>query len=540
MHKKSRMLKKLIGGVLLFLCLMWLYCPELPAVTRSIGYPFEGHLENGIPFPREFRGYQLRSVEHTYTTPEVIGALLDAIEGVRQDFPDTCDIYLGDFSRPGGGPWYPVHKSHQNGRDVDIGMYAKGNQMLNTLVPMGEENLDLPKNWSLILHLLNSHLVERIFVDVSIQRLLYNYALSQGYDKNFLDKIFQAGSGEYDYTFVRHEPNHRDHMHIRFVAPWSELAGRIDNPSPEQTRIIELAQSSFLPKKVLYYAKDEGSPEVLSSKLGIPLEDILRWNRLKRLDVIRPGMPVVFYKRGFDLESVQLALSLDALLMRSRNKEDLALLHDNVILNIPSMQSVVSVFRIKSEENNNDGSPRQQVATGSQPANRIKSYSPPVFHVVKTGDTLASIAKKYNVSTKDLASLNNFSSKVVLRPGQKLIVSPGKRERTTSVGLIALNKTSVEKLKSSSVSSASRNAKVIQNNRANGLSSGKQTNSSGNKNTVSGSVTKTKQSRNGGAVTNAKATSSQHSVNQIQKKTSTPLVSKPQQQSQVKMGMKKK
>lgn len=450
-RRKGKFLQRLVKLGLLCLSLSFLcVCfSEVFAMTRSIGYPFEGRLENGIPFPREFRGYQLRSIEHTYTTPEVIGALLDAIENVRQDFPDTCDIYLGDFSRPGGGPWYPVHKSHQNGRDVDIGMYAKNNQPLNNLVPMNEENFDLPKNWSLILHLLNSHLVERIFVDISLQRLLYNYALSQGYDKNFLDKIFQAGSGDYEYTFVRHEPNHRDHMHVRFVAPWSELAGRLDNPTPEQRRIIEIAQNSFLPKKVLYYAKDEASPEMLSAKLGIPVEDILRWNKLKRLDPIRPGMPIVFYKRGFDLESVQLALSLDAMLMRSRSGGELALLHNDVMLNIPSMRNIVPAFQARSTENKandttknsvNDFPRQQQLPTRIQSVEKNKLPAPQLFHIVRPGDSLSSISKKYNLSVKELATLNKLTPKSSLFPGQKLVISTGKQNRATAVGLLAMNK----------------------------------------------------------------------------------------------------
>ncbi len=85
------------------------------AITASIGRPYQGKLKNGIPFPREFSGYQLRGEEVTYTTPELVGSLLDAIEGVRERYPDTCDLYLGDFSREGGG-WLNRHRSHQNGR----------------------------------------------------------------------------------------------------------------------------------------------------------------------------------------------------------------------------------------------------------------------------------------------------------------------------------------------------------------------------------------------------------------------------------------
>jgi len=73
------------------------------ALTASIGQPYHGRLVNGIPFPSQLPGYQVREQEHTFTTPEVVGALLDAIEAVRQQYQNSSDLYLGDFSREGGG-----------------------------------------------------------------------------------------------------------------------------------------------------------------------------------------------------------------------------------------------------------------------------------------------------------------------------------------------------------------------------------------------------------------------------------------------------
>jgi len=529
MHRQPNVRIRMLGRGLFFtLCFFFILCQTSYPMTRSIGYPFEGRLENGIPFPREFQGYQLRSVEHTYTTPELIGALLDAIEGVRRDFPDTCDLYLGDFSKPGGGPWYPVHKSHQNGRDVDIGMYAKGNVPLTNLVPMNEENLDLPKNWSLVLHLLNSHLVERIFVDSSIQRLLYNYALSRGYDKSFLDRVFQVGSGGYEYTFVRHEPGHRDHMHVRFVAPWSELAGRIEFPTPEQRRVIELAQSSFLPKKVLYYAKDEASPEVLSSKLGIPLEDLLKWNKLHRLDVVRPGTPIVFYKRGFDVESIQLAMSLDAMLMRSKTQGDLALLHNDVVLNIPPMMGRSFTPEVGGVGNNEQQNrPEQQRLTIVQ--RRDAPFAPPKFHVVRSGETLAVIAKKHDLSVKELLSLNKLTAKSTLKPGQKLIVSasqknssslsPGKSAAPVTLAMVAKasDKRQLQSVqKNLTPVKSANNVKPVGNNKS--LKTSAQKNNSAVKNAAShknSSITSSATNKKPAASVNSKAqkTSASKSVN---------------------------
>ncbi|HYA42145.1 MAG TPA: penicillin-insensitive murein endopeptidase, partial [Syntrophobacteraceae bacterium] len=142
------------------------------ALTASYGHPYQGHLENGVVFPNQFPGYHVRDESRSYTTPEVVGALLDAIEAVRTQFPDTCDLFIGDFSSQCGG-FATHHRSHQNGRDVDIGMYAKGNRPLNTLVPMGEENLDAAKTWCLIENLIASQRVQYIFLDRRVQKVLY-------------------------------------------------------------------------------------------------------------------------------------------------------------------------------------------------------------------------------------------------------------------------------------------------------------------------------------------------------------------------------
>src|SRR5208337_4399734 len=119
------------------------------ALTASYGRPYQGHLENGVIFPNQFPGYHLRDESRSYTTPEVVGALLDAIEAVRTQFPGTCDLFIADFTCAGGGSAIH-HRSHQNGRDVDIGMYAAGNHPLNGLVPMNKDNLDPAKTWCLI------------------------------------------------------------------------------------------------------------------------------------------------------------------------------------------------------------------------------------------------------------------------------------------------------------------------------------------------------------------------------------------------------
>lgn len=46
------------------------------------------------------------------------------------------------------------------------------------------------------------------------------------------------------------------------------------------------------------------------------------------------------------------------------------------------------------------------------------------FHVVRPGDNLYRIARKYQISVDELCRLNNISSKKAIYPGQKLLVTP--------------------------------------------------------------------------------------------------------------------
>jgi membrane-bound lytic murein transglycosylase D len=45
------------------------------------------------------------------------------------------------------------------------------------------------------------------------------------------------------------------------------------------------------------------------------------------------------------------------------------------------------------------------------------------YYTVKKGDTLFSLAKRFNVTAKILSAWNNLKSKVALKPGKRLIVA---------------------------------------------------------------------------------------------------------------------
>ena len=235
------------SGVWLFLAIFLtmsstIFVHPVNALTISIGEPFGGSLINGVQFPSGFHGFKLLDENRNFTTPEVVGALLDAAERFKERYPDSCDIVLGDFSGKGGGR-LKGHRSHQNGRDVDIGLCAIDNAQLEGLVPLNTGRLDLAKTWYMIQSLVSTQSVQCIFLDRSIQARLYRQALCEGANPDDLSKIFaNAGRGGGPDSLIQHVPGHRNHMHVRFFAPWSTLAGTFKEIDPRRQMVIETSQ----------------------------------------------------------------------------------------------------------------------------------------------------------------------------------------------------------------------------------------------------------------------------------------------------------
>jgi LysM repeat protein/murein endopeptidase len=363
------------------------------SITASIGRPYQGRLINGIPFPNQFQGYTLRDPERSYATPEAIGALLDAIDAVQEQYPDTCNLYFGDFSHAGGG-WINMHRSHQNGRDADLGMYAKGNRPLDTFVPMNEEILDVPKTWCFIESLLRSQHVQYIFLDHRIQRLLHEYALSRGGDPFYLETLFGNNRG----AIMQHVRGHYDHMHVRFYTPWSTMAARAEDENEQKRTAIEMAQQAYLPKQVNYYVKgNERGLEELAQSFGVNQKDLCRWNRMQLNDMLSPGACMVFYKRSFEVEPVHLARSLQPDSVPDSPGFQLASAHGAGALS----DSRVAIRESGSRE-------------------RKLSLTSPYIYTVHRGDTLDKVAKRSGMDIKDLCELNGLRPKAGVKPGQKI------------------------------------------------------------------------------------------------------------------------
>ena len=149
----------------------------------SIGTPDSGLLLNPVPFsPGPL--WTVRDPSESWGTEETIDFVVTAIEAVEARYPGSPRLVIGDLSNPRGGR-LNRHRSHQAGRDADIGFYFQRGEVDSFLAPR-KKDLDLPRTWALVRALVTETDVERIFVDRSLIAVLYQHALDEGEDRAWL------------------------------------------------------------------------------------------------------------------------------------------------------------------------------------------------------------------------------------------------------------------------------------------------------------------------------------------------------------------
>jgi penicillin-insensitive murein endopeptidase len=190
----------------------------------SIGTPDSGLLLNPIPFP-EGAFWKLREPEDSWATDETIAFLVNAIEAVEARFPGSPRLVIGDISNHRGGR-LDKHRSHQAGRDADIGFYYRTGEA-DTFRAARPKDLDAARTWTFVRALVTETDVERIFIDRSLMRVLYDQALAEGDDPEWLADIFGRTAEK---GIIQHEKRHKDHLHVRFYNPRAQEHGRITYP----------------------------------------------------------------------------------------------------------------------------------------------------------------------------------------------------------------------------------------------------------------------------------------------------------------------
>ncbi len=242
---------------------LWKKNPE-ELGSISLGFTDAGRLINGIPFP-EGKNWIVTNPSKSYGTEETIQYVTAAINEVAEKVENTPPIRISHLSTRNGG-WLRPHLSHQSGRDIDLPIY----RLPTSKTKKRRRGLfDVRRNWALVRALVIHGDIQLIILDRKLQKRLYNYAVSIGEDKAWLDSLFRAGRQ----SLIRHARNHRDHFHVRYFNPRAQELGRRIHPL--------LPGNKALTKMVKHRIRRGDTLSALARKYGTSIAEIKRVNRIK-------------------------------------------------------------------------------------------------------------------------------------------------------------------------------------------------------------------------------------------------------------------
>jgi LysM repeat protein len=175
-----------------------------------------GVLPSGVQMPSG-KHYVVKHPSLAWGTGETVRLIQTAISSYRGVWRSSPMIHVGDISKKGGGK-FPPHQSHQHGRDVDMGYVLKGEKADETkFISVNAGNLDVARTWDLIMAFLDTDEIKYIFMDYSVQKLLYEHAEKKGVSSDTLDELFQYPRGKNrGHGLIRHSKGHVNHFHVRF------------------------------------------------------------------------------------------------------------------------------------------------------------------------------------------------------------------------------------------------------------------------------------------------------------------------------------
>ena len=206
-----------------------------PSHTRAevIGGPAAGCVAGAVTLPATGVGYQVMrlSRNRTYGHPSLINYLQNL--GKTLDAQGLGVMLVGDLGQPRGGPTASLHRSHQNGLDVDIWYLMPEVARERRLNSHEIEHLAAPSVLSANRRKINYSRwtfsqgellrfaaappeVERIFVHPVVKKELCDQV---DHDRSWLRKI-------------RPWWNHDDHLHVRLRCPPEDAHCTSQKPIP--------------------------------------------------------------------------------------------------------------------------------------------------------------------------------------------------------------------------------------------------------------------------------------------------------------------
>jgi penicillin-insensitive murein endopeptidase len=252
----------------------------------SLGLPHAGALINGVQMQNGDH-WDVMQPATAWATRETIDALARAVERLQLEFPGSHKLFIGDIARVGGGHLRP-HASHQTGRDVDVSYYYRPGYQA-WYQPASSIALDRARSWAFVRALLTETDVEVIFIDMRVQRMLYEHAARIGEDRAWLDGIF-GFRGRANDPIIKHAFGHATHMHVRFYNPRAQRVGRLAYDRLVQRKLIT-------PRNYLlrYQVRPGDTAESIAARAGSPVKTLRAMNAAGSL---RVGQVVQVPMRG--------------------------------------------------------------------------------------------------------------------------------------------------------------------------------------------------------------------------------------------------
>lgn len=239
----------------------------------SIGTPNGGRLMNGVR-PPESPIYHLVDPEHAWGTEETVAALCRALEAVAGQHPGTPSVDIGHLSARHGGPLRP-HRSHQSGRDVDLGLYYSSGPA-RWYTRSNGDNLDVARTWTLIRILATSTDIEMLLLDIALQKRVEAFALTVEADSSWVRQLFH-GNGSRP-ALVRHSPGHATHIHLRFKNPIAR--GTAQRLAPLVAEMRPSAPAARPSPAISYVARTGDTLQKLAQRYCTTMDAIRTANRM--------------------------------------------------------------------------------------------------------------------------------------------------------------------------------------------------------------------------------------------------------------------
>ncbi len=196
--------------------------------TGAVGCS-DQYLEGGVQLPDLPLFFKRGITDNEWGTPEMIDAIVSATRHMRWLMPAASPVNIGDVSHEHGG-FQSGHITHRGGVDADIGIYSTGaHQNANGGFEVLGDNFDVVANWALIEAFLDTGYVDFILLDHAHIARLRAYTTHAGLlTEAEADDVFPTDNHPWTRTgYLRHAPNHDNHMHVRVLCPDGSHAGSV-------------------------------------------------------------------------------------------------------------------------------------------------------------------------------------------------------------------------------------------------------------------------------------------------------------------------